>query len=79
MPCPDFVQSKDLERILVIAKARRTTISNVLNISDEYLAFCLDETAEYIIGRLKDGEKPTYKTEKPTSFSDFYHRIGADN
>ena len=60
---------------MVVAQARKTTVSNILNISDEWLAFCLDEAVEYIRSRVKDGEKPQYVTEKPQTLSEFYSSL----
>jgi hypothetical protein len=34
--------------------------SEILNIPDEYTAFCFDEACEYIITKLEDGKKPCF-------------------
>jgi len=38
--------------------------SEMLNIDDEYIAYCFDEACTYIINQLKDDKKPHWKQEK---------------
>lgn len=58
-----------------LAQAQKVSVSNLLRIEDDYIAFCLDEACEYIRGRVRDGEAPVYET-KVTSMSEFYSRLG---
>ena len=54
--------------------------SVLLNLGDEYLAYCFDEACAYIKMRIQEGIEPTFKdTEKPKRFkraSDFYKSYG---
>lgn len=45
--------------------------SNLLNITDEYTAYCLDEACAYMIQKMEKGEEPIYY-KKYSSFSDLY-------
>nr|DAO59098.1 MAG TPA: hypothetical protein [Caudoviricetes sp.] len=45
--------------------------SKILNIEEEYAAYCFDQACSYILGELKDGKTPTFYT-KHSSFTDIY-------
>lgn len=45
--------------------------SEILNIKDEYTAYCLDEACAYIMNRL-DNKEEMYFTKKYTSFAELY-------
>lgn len=45
--------------------------SNLLDITDPYTAYCLDEACAYIIKKLEAGEEPTFRKEFK-SFADMY-------
>uniref|UniRef100_A0AAU8AYG5 Uncharacterized protein n=1 Tax=Dulem virus 36 TaxID=3145754 RepID=A0AAU8AYG5_9CAUD len=59
--------------------------SEVMNICDEYTAFCFDEACCYILSKLRDKEKPHYRKFDNNkggqkleyhSFKDFYKNYG---
>lgn len=37
--------------------------SDMLDITDKYTAYCFDEAVAFIIKKLKDGEKPKFKSD----------------
>lgn len=43
-----------------MAETYRVRPSVLLNINDEYTAFCFDEACAYILGRLRNKEKPRF-------------------
>lgn len=45
--------------------------SQLLNVPDEYTAYCLDEACAYIMSRVDNGEELYFK-KKYTSFTDMY-------
>lgn len=45
-----------------------------MEIDDQFLAFCFDEACDYILGRVKQGDQPVYRT-KAKSFHDFYKQF----
>lgn len=54
-----------------MSKLYAKTPSEVMNIEDEYIAYCFNEACAYIIGRLQNGDELQFK-KKYTSFSDLY-------
>lgn len=56
--------------------------SEILNIEDEYTAFCFDEACVYIMCELESGKTPCYievGKEEPkhySNFKDFYKSYG---
>lgn len=48
--------------------------SEVMNIKDEYTAYCLNEAVDEIIYHLKNKETPTFEV-KYKRFSDFYKQF----
>lgn len=49
--------------------------SEILGVSEEYDAYCLDEAVAYIILKMEQGEQPRYK-QAFTSARDFYKNLG---
>ena len=55
--------------------------SEILNINDEYTAYCFDEACMFIRAKLESGEKPQYKVFRDEEemhfgkFSDLYKTI----
>lgn len=49
-------------------------------IDDAWEAFCLDEACDYIVRRVRDGDKIIWEVKgednAPVSLHDFYSRIG---
>lgn len=43
-----------------MAETYRVRPSVLLNIDDEYTAFCFDEACAYILGRIRNKEKPHF-------------------
>lgn len=41
--------------------------SEIIHLTDEYTAFCFDETCMYISLKMQNGEKPSWKSENQTS------------
>lgn len=57
--------------------------SDVMNITDDYTAFCFDEACAYIRIKLDAGEVPNYEMNEEaieqneySNFKDFYKNIG---
>ena len=57
--------------MLGLVNIYKTRPSILLNITDPYTAYCLDEACAYIIGQLEKGNEPQFK-KKYSSFSDIY-------
>lgn len=54
----------------------RSKPSEVLNISDEYTAFCFDEACASIMARMQNGEEPVFIEEKkPKHYKTFTQMI----
>lgn len=67
-----------------MAKQYQCLPSEVMHIEDPYTAYCFDEACSYILLKLSNGEKPTYKvqdeqaemeTKHYKNFKDFYKDI----
>nr|DAH73226.1 MAG TPA: hypothetical protein [Caudoviricetes sp.] len=54
-----------------MAQRYRCRPSEILNIPEEYDAFCFDEACAYISSRIEDGETPVFR-KSFHSFSDMY-------
>lgn len=68
---------------MAIAKRFKRLPSEILNIEDEYTAFCFDEACTFILSKLEDGETPMYivddgETKKFENMEDFYKSIGVE-
>jgi hypothetical protein len=50
-------------------------VSEILGVTEEYDAYCLDEAVAYIILKMEQGEQPRYET-KFTSAADYYRSLG---
>ena len=50
--------------------------SEIIGVTEEYDAYCLDEAVAYIILKMEQGEQPRYKKEF-TSAKDFYKSLGS--
>jgi len=57
--------------VLGLANIYKVRPSTLLDITDPYTAYCLDEACAYIIGQLEKGEEPQFK-KKYKSFKDIY-------
>lgn len=57
--------------MLGLANVYKRSPSNLLDITDPYTAYCLDEACAYIIKKLEAGEEPTFRKEFK-SFADMY-------
>lgn len=53
-----FVSSENFIRIVSVAKANNSQVSQIMRIDDGYTAFCIDEAASFVITKLMSGEKP---------------------
>lgn len=53
-----FVSSENFIRIVSVAKANNSRVSEMLRIEDGYTAFCIDEAAAFVMAKLMSGEKP---------------------
>lgn len=58
----------------MLALAKKQRPSAIMEIDDQFLAFCFDEACDYILGRVKQGDQPVYRT-KAKSFHDFYKQF----
>ena len=70
-----FVANIDkINNVVDISKLYNTLPSKILNIKDEYTAFCLNQACTFIRSMNDNGVKPihTIKRNKCTSFSDLY-------
>lgn len=75
-----FVTSRQIEPVIAMSRLYNCRPSDVINIEDEYTAYCFNEACALIIIRMQNGEKPEYgknrfeKNEKThyTNFSDLY-------
>jgi len=45
--------------------------SELLGLADVYTSFCFDEACAFIIGKIENGELPTFKVQY-NSFADLY-------
>lgn len=57
--------------MLGLANVYKTRPSILLNITDPYTAYCLDEACAYITGQLEKGNEPQFR-KKYKSFKDIY-------
>lgn len=46
---------------MILAKNNGKAVSDIIGIDDKYTAFCVDETASYIYGKLIEKPEPTIK------------------
>lgn len=82
MLCNPFVSSGEILRIIGTYKMLDMHIrpSELIGLTDPYLAFCFDECCAYILKRMQDGEEPIIKVstkENPTKVSkpsDIYNK-----
>ena len=69
-----FVQSKRVQSVLAMSKMYHVRPSQILNLEDEYTAFCFDEACANIIAHLQDGDKPIWiedrKVKHYSTFTD---------
>lgn len=61
--------------MLGLANIYKVRPSTLLDITDPYTAYCFDEACAYIIGKLEEGEEPTFRTEFK-SFKEMYKHYG---
>lgn len=47
--------------------------SELMNVEDQYTAYCLDSTCAYIINKIEQGEEPQFRKHY-TSFKDMYSK-----
>jgi hypothetical protein len=52
------VKSKEFQRIVLSAKNNNQAVSDMLEITDSYEAFCINEAADYIYYSLRNNTKP---------------------
>lgn len=73
-----FVKSRNLNRILNLAENQNRQPSEIMQIHDEYTAFCFDEACSYIVGKIKKGEQPRYemKKNKVKSMAEYFKGLG---
>ena len=73
--------------IIAIAKRFSQLPSSVINVEDEYTAFCFNEACMLIMSEIESGKEPiwiedrTKENEKPkeyNSMEDFYKDIGVE-
>lgn len=57
--------------LMSMSRRYRVRPSELLNISDEYTAYCLDEVCAYLMARVDNGEEMHF-TKKYSSFTDIY-------
>lgn len=72
-----FVASDKILNIIDMAKMYNTLPSKILNVKDEYTAFCLNQACAYIRDMKESGAEPISNMErkKCTSFSDLYAKF----
>ena len=73
-----FVRSRGLNRILNLSEAKRRDPSEIMQIEDEYTAFCFNEACNYIVSQIKDGNEPQYekKKKKVRSMAEYFKGLG---
>lgn len=57
--------------MIAISRQFKKRPSEVIEVEDEYTAYCFDEACSYILGKLEAGEEPQFKKEY-MSFADIY-------
>ena len=57
--------------MLGLANVYKARPSVLLNITDPYTAYCLDEACAYIVGQIEKGNEPQFR-KKYNSFKDIY-------
>lgn len=65
------MKSKSILNVLGLANVYKVRPSTLLDIMDQYTAYCFDEACAYITGQLEKGEEPQFK-RKYKSFKDIY-------
>lgn len=55
--------------------------SQIINLTNEYEAFCFDEACSYILNELskEDGKEPNFETEIPTNNDDLIDFFKSNN
>lgn len=70
-----FVKSKGIFRIIKLSRDYKKTPSEIMNIEDEYTAFCLNEACNEIEEMLRDKDCPPPRfVVKYASFTDLYRQ-----
>lgn len=86
MPLIPFVQSQKIERVLAVCKRYGCKPSSILDIKDNYTAFCFDEACLYIMARLENNDIPKYIEQRTkeegnesqphySSFKEYYKKV----
>ena len=67
--------------ILAMAKQFNQRPSQIINLTDEYEAFCFDEACTYIISELnkEDAKEPNFDLETPSNNDDLIAYFKANN
>lgn len=83
--CVPFVTSSNILRIINTASIYECKPSDLLTISDDYVAFCFDEACGFILSKLRKGEDIHFEEEEkeqiqqPKTISEFYKELGVMN
>lgn len=64
------MKNSEILRIILLAKQFNRRPSEILNIEDDYTAFCFDETCEYIFAH-KDSWESSLSNEKGDNLIEF--------
>lgn len=61
-----------------LAAAKNREPSEILQVDDEYTAFCFDEACNYIVSKIKAGKEPQYekKKKKVKSMAEYFKELG---
>lgn len=70
-PWTTFVRSPRIISLIKLAKRFNRLPSELLNLEDEYTAFCFDEACGLILDKLESGEEIRFQ-QKFSSFSELY-------
>lgn len=57
--------------VLGLSNVYKVRPSTLLDITDPYTAYCLDEACTYMIGEVEKGEEPQFR-KRYSSFKDMY-------
>ena len=60
----NFVSSEKVLNVINMASTWKKRPSEILNIEEEYDAYCFDEACTYILNKLKDDKKPHWVQDK---------------
>jgi len=61
-------------RIIMLAKSYNKLPSEIMNIDDEYTAYCFDEACDEIVHHINNKETPVFEKHY-SSFRDFYKQF----